>query len=281
LLAAFLLAYPFYLVPAFPKLRERVSGKRLPGYLLASLLLPYLAACLGAIEFQWSGALRLAALALALGLWFEVLPVSPAADLLFLAMVPAVLLGGYLPLIYVPVYPRLKDAVFLGHLGLIYVAVMVLLVRRGVPDAGYGFFPGGKDWAAGFRNFVYFVPAGLAVALLTRMVRVARPAPPWLVVGSFFGFLWTIALSEEFFVWGVLQRWLREWTGSQAAAMLGSSLSFGLIHISFRGFPNWRWVLLAGILGWFCGRARNQAGSIRAGMVTHALVFTAWRAFLA
>jgi hypothetical protein len=38
---------------------------------------------------------------------------------------------------------------------------------------------------------------------------------------------------------------------------------------------------VAAVLGWFCGRARNQAGSIRASMVTHALVATAWRAFFA
>jgi hypothetical protein len=30
-----------------------------------------------------------------------------------------------------------------------------------------------------------------------------------------------------------------------------------------------------------CGRARNQAGSIRASVVTHALVVATWRAFFA
>jgi hypothetical protein len=44
-------------------------------------------------------------------------------------------------------------------------------------------------------------------------------------------------------------------------------------------FPNWRWVLVAAALGWFCGRARNQAGDIRAAMVTHTLAVTAMRAF--
>ena len=33
------------------------------------------------------------------------------------------------------------------------------------------------------------------------------------------------------------------------------------------------------IVAYFCGRARNQAGSIRAAMVTHTLVVTTWRAF--
>ena len=35
--------------------------------------------------------------------------------------------------------------------------------------------------------------------------------------------------------------------------------------------------LIAGIAGCFYGRAFQRAGSIRAGMVTHALVVTVWR----
>jgi hypothetical protein len=61
--------------------------------------------------------------------------------------------------------------------------------------------------------------------------------------------------------------------------LLIASLVFGGVHLWFRMFPNWRWALLAGVLGWFCGRARNQAGSIRAGMVTHALAVATWRGF--
>jgi len=61
---------------------------------------------------------------------------------------------------------------------------------------------------------------------------------------------------------------------SPTAALLVTSLLFGLAHLWFRSFPNWRWVPVAAVLGWFCGRARNQAGSIRAGMVTHVLVVT-------
>jgi hypothetical protein len=60
-----------------------------------------------------------------------------------------------------------------------------------------------------------------------------------------------------------------------------TSLLFGAVHLGFRGFPNWRWAMVVSVLGWFCGRARNQAGSIRASMVTHALVATTWRAFFA
>jgi uncharacterized protein len=279
-LAAFLTAYPFYLVPAFPALRDQFAGKRLPAFLAASALLPYLVCSLGGVRFEWSALALLAALALALGLWFLLLPRSPATDLGFLALVPCVLLGGYLQRIYLPADPRLKDVVFLGHVALIQMAVMALLVERRVPESGYGFVPNRAEWRIGVLHFLYFVPVGLPLALLLHMVHFARPAPPWLMIGSFFGFLWTVALSEEFFIWAVLQDWLAGWAGPVAAVAV-ASVTFGLIHIGFRGFPNWRWVLLAAVLGWFCGRARNRAGSIRAGMVTHALVFATWRAFLA
>jgi CAAX protease family protein len=156
---------------------------------------------------------------------------------------------------------------------------MALLAERRVPDAGYGFLPNRSEWRIGLLHFLYFLPVGLTVALLLKMVHFGKAAPLWVIVASFFGFLWTVALSEEFFIWGVLQDWLAKWIGG-TAAVFGAALTFGLIHISFRGFPNWRWVLLAAILAWFCGRARNQSGSIKSAMVTHALVFTAWRAFL-
>ena len=246
MVAAFLTTYPFYLVPAFPTLRERICGMRLPAYLVVSSVLPYLVCCLGGAQFQWTGLVRLVALALTIGLWFVVLPNSAWTDLLFLA--------------------------------LIQMAVMALLVERRVPDARYGFLPNRQEWRIGFLHFLYFAPVGMGLALLMGMVRLAKPGPPWLVVASLFGFLWTVALSEEFFVWGVLQEWVREWAG-QLAATTAPAVIFGLVHIGFRGFPNWRWVLLAAVLGWFCGRARNRAGSIRAAMVTHALVFTFWRAF--
>src|SRR5689334_11309953 len=61
-LAAFLIEYPLYLVPAFPTLRERVVGWRLPAYAVASAVLPYLACCFGAVPFQWTAFIRLTAL---------------------------------------------------------------------------------------------------------------------------------------------------------------------------------------------------------------------------
>jgi uncharacterized protein len=279
-IAAFLIAYPFYLVTGFPTMRQRLAGPRLKWFLLASVILPYLACCCGAIQFHWYDAVRLLALALVVSLWYVVLPASAAADLAFLAIFPAVLLGGYFDSIYPPYLGQKLNV--LGHVTFLPVFVLVLMLERRVRETGYGFVPDRREWRIGLFHYLYFLPIGGTAAFLLRAVKPHEPAALWKIAGTFLGFLWVIGLSEEFFVRGVLQQWLEDWTSNRTAALAAASVIFGLAHLGFRGFPfpNWRWALLAAIMGWFCGRARNQAGSIRASVVTHALVVATWRAFL-
>ncbi len=281
-IAAFLVAYSFYLVLGFPCLRDRLSGTRLSGFLLASAILPYLVCTLGgAAQFQWTGIIRLAAMVLAFDLWYRVLPRAVLVDLAFLALIPCVLLGGYLDSIYSPNYPGLrKELVELGHVALIQITVMVLLIERKLERVGYGFVPSRAEWRIGVVHYLCFVVIGMPLALAIGATRFATPQPLWKIAGAFFAFFWVVALSEEFLVRGVLQGWIEEWTRSQPVGLVITSVLFGLAHLFFRGFPNWRWALIAATLGWFCGHARNQAGSIRAGVVTHTLVITTWRAFL-
>ncbi|MGA2271180.1 MAG: CPBP family intramembrane glutamic endopeptidase [Bryobacteraceae bacterium] len=279
-LAAYLVEYPFYLVPAFPTLRERLAGARLPGFLVASTVLPYLVCCCGAVDFQWIGLVRLAALSLALSLWYLVLPATALADIAFLALIASVMLGRYFDPIYPKPYPGV-DATYLGKLALIQIAVMTLTLERRIHETGYGFVPKWHDWRIGALHYLYFVPVGLPLALVIKAVRFAAPAPLWVAAATFLGMLWVVVLFEEFLFRGVLQSWIEEWTWSRKAALVITSVLFGLAHLWFRSFPNWRWVPVATVLGWFCGRARNEAGNIRAGMVTHALVVTTWRVFFA
>jgi membrane protease YdiL (CAAX protease family) len=279
-LAAFLVEYPFYLVAGFGDVRERLDRRTLPLLLLLSVLLPYLTCSLTTGSFHWSGALRLAALALALGLWYLVLPVSILTDLAFLALIAAVLLGKYFDSIYPVPYPGLSLAI-LGHVALIHMTVLVLLLERRVHETGFGFIPSRSEWRIGALHYAGFLPVAALIALPLKAVHFAAPAPLWKTAGTFLGFLLVVALFEEFLFRGVLQQWLEEWTWNRTAALLLASAVFGLAHLWFRGFPNWRWALIAAALGWFCGHARNQAGSIRASVVTHALVVTTWRAFFA
>ncbi len=258
-------------------MRERIAGRLTP-YLLASTILPYLICCCGAIPFQWTALLRLAALALGVALWYRVLPANLASDLAFLLFIPTVLLGHFFDAIYAaPVHGL--DLVVLGHLTLIQMSVMALMLERRIPETGYGFIPTAHEWRTGAMNYLYFAAIGFPLALALRALHYAGLQPAWKIAGAFFATLWVVALSEEFFFRGVLQQWLEDWTRHRIAALLLASLAFGAVHLWFRGFPNWRWFLIATILGFFCGRARNEAGSIRASMVTHALVVTTWRAF--
>jgi hypothetical protein len=300
-IAAFLIAYPFYLVTGFPAMRERLAGPRLKWFLLAAMVLPYLVCCCGAIEFHWYNAVRLAALALTMSVWYVVLPggtrlrtgpsdapnaphgpgaLSILADLSFLAIFPAVVLGGFFDSIYPPYMGQKLNV--LGHVTFLPVVVLVLMLERRVRETGYGFVPDRREWRIGALHYLYFLPIGGAVAFLLHAVKPHQPAALWKIAGEFLGFLWVLSLSEEFLVRGVLQQWIEDWTGNRSAALAIASAIFGLAHLGFPGFPfpNWRWALVAGILGWFCGHARNQAGSIRASVVTHALVVATWRAFL-
>jgi membrane protease YdiL (CAAX protease family) len=277
LLAAFLIEYSFYLVPGFEAVRERLAGRRLPWLLAASMLLPYLVYSLGTGQFQAIALAKLASLALLVSFWYVLLPAGAAADLGLCALLAAVLLTKFLNPIYPDPLPRI-DAGILGKLALIHTAAMVFLVQRRVPGAGFGFLPARREWWIGLRWYLYFLPFGLALVYLVKPLQFAPAAPWWKIAGAFFGALWVVALAEEFFFRGILQQWVEKWTGSAHVAVAAAALLFGASHLGFRFFPNWRMAVLAAAAGWFYGRAFQQARSIRASMVSHALVVATWRA---
>jgi membrane protease YdiL (CAAX protease family) len=206
-----------------------------------------------------------------------VLPVAMAADAAFLLVIAFVMLGKYFDGIY-PDFFRQKLSI-LGTLALFHVSVLVLMLERRVRETGYGFLPRRRDWLAGALHYLYFLALGTPLALALKAVHISKTPPLWVVAATFVGFLWVLALWEEFLFRGVLQQWLEEWTLSRPVALVLASVAFGLAHLWFRGFPNWRWALIATVLGLACGHARNQTGGIRAGVVTHALVVATWRAF--
>ena len=282
MIAAFLAEYSFYLAAGFPAARERLAGPKLPVLLLVSAVLPYLVCSAGTHDFEWVALARLAALALALALWYRVLPVTIATDAAFLALIAFVMLAKYFDGIY-PGFFGQKLSI-LGTLALFYVSALVLILERQVGETGFGFLPTRRDWLEGALHYVYFLVVGAPLALALHAVHVSKTASVLTLVATFAGFLWVVALWEEFLFRGVLQQWLEQWTARFAAksrtiAWLVTSVIFGSVHLWFRGFPNWRWALIATLLGLVCGHARNQTGGIRAGVVTHALVVTTWRAF--
>jgi membrane protease YdiL (CAAX protease family) len=239
------------------------------------MVLPYLVCSLGTGAFQWSGAVRLAALAVVLAWWFVVLPASALADVAYLCLLAAVKLGHYLD----PVYnsPVRVDVDILGFLAMIHVSAIAFLAQRRVPGVGFGFWPTRKEWQIGAVYFLLFLPVGLPLALGLGAFRLGPVAPWWKIAGTFIGVLWVVALAEEFLFRGLLQQWMERWTGSAAAALAAASIAFGLVHLPYRAFPNWKMAIVAAVAGCFYGLAYRRAGSIRAGMVTHALMVSLWR----
>jgi membrane protease YdiL (CAAX protease family) len=281
-IAAFLLEYAFYLVPGFSELRvwlsDRIPVRLLALYLALSALAPYLLYSLATGQFRAQSVIRLAALVLAISFWYVWQRPTPTADLTILALVVAPLIAKlFFRQIYTSPIPTAIDV--LGHLMLIRLTVSVMLMLREVEGTGFGFWPTAKEWAIGLRYFAFFIPVGLALSAGLRMLHVkvswmslAR-APFW-----FFAALWVIALFEEFLARGLLQRWISDWTGRPNFALLLASALFGLSHLWYgRPFPNWKQAILTAALGWFCGKAYEQAGGIRAAMVTHALAVTVYQ----
>jgi membrane protease YdiL (CAAX protease family) len=215
--------------------------------------------------------------------WYAVLPRSRIVDLGFLALIAAVALSPTFQLLYPRPAPRLRLE-FLGQLMFIRTTVLAILVFRHLDGIDFGFWPRKRDWRIGVTQYLWFVPLGFGLGLLTGFLQPAAsrfgPAETFAIaVATFFGILWVVALCEEFWFRGLLQQWLGRWLSSDKAGLLLTAVLFGLVHLPFRGFPNWRFAALAAIAGLFYGRAYQQAKGIRAPMVTHALVVTTWRVF--
>ena len=285
LLPAFLLEIGLYLATGFEGARRAfdVFGPKPVRalLLLASAMAPYLIESTRTGWFSWRSVLWLLFLAGMASFWYVVLPASLGADLLFLALIAALFLTKVFAGIYVRPTPTLQIEI-LGRLMWIRVTMMAILSIRGLKGARVGFLPNPNEWRIGIEQFVYFIPIGGAVAYFIRFANF-RPVPlVWwkfalFVPGMFLGILWVVALSEEFFFRGFLQPILARGMGSEVAGLITASALFGCVHLSFRQFPNWRFAVVAAVAGLFYGIAYRRAHSIRASMVTHALVVTAWK----
>ncbi len=284
---AFLVELAFYLAPGFPAARKKfdaLGSKTLRSALLsASGVLPYL------IEASRTGSFHLIYFAELLGIvlvaafWYAWIPRGMLPDLLFLGFMAAVYLNRPFDRIYG--HPAAHVALgILGQLMWIRLGLMAVLSLRPLEDARFGFIPSPEEWRVGVQHYLYFLPVGGALAYWERVARFHPQQLEWwkfaaLLLGTFAGILWVVALAEEFFFRAFLQQVLARSLHSETAGLLAASVLFGLVHLPFRRFPNWRVAVIAGVLGLFCGLALIKARSVKASMVTHALVVTTWRMF--
>jgi membrane protease YdiL (CAAX protease family) len=284
-LAAVLIEAAFYLAPGFAELREalqaRLSPRRLALLMTTTTALPYLVYALPTGQFRFVALAQLLGLAVVVSFWYACLPRRPVVDLVFVAVVAAVVLSRVFARIYLSPAPPLRVD-FLGQLMWIRTGALSALAIRHSGETGFGFWPTRREWWIGARYFLYLIPVGTALGLGLGFVSFQPVQAAWwqtllLAAGTFAGMLWVVALAEEFFFRGLLQRWLGKWLRSRWAGLALASVAFGLAHLPFRAFPNWRFAIIAAAAGVFYGLAFQNSGGIRAAMVAHALVNTAWR----
>jgi membrane protease YdiL (CAAX protease family) len=282
---AFLLETGFYIAAGMRQTRERLE-RLSPGRIaLAATItapIPYLIYSLSTGVFAWRSLIEILALAGVASFWFVIAGRRPVTDLAYLGLMAAPVLLKSFPAIYDDPFPRLQLFV-LGLLMWYRTGLVAVLSIRKMEGINFGFVPKRVDWAVGLRNFGYFLPLGLLLGYALDFFRL-RTSLGWMQVAvflvTFVVTLCGLALAEEFFFRGLLQQVLTRISGRDWIGLLAASVIFGLAHVFKDPFPNWRFVLLATCAGLFYGRAYIQARSIRAAMVTHALVVTVWKVFL-
>jgi membrane protease YdiL (CAAX protease family) len=286
-LPAFLVELAFYLAPGFAPVRktfDALGGKLLRAALLtAGGVLPYLIESLRTRTFHLARFVELLALVLVAAFWYVWIRRGVVADFLFLSFMAAVYLSRPFDRIYGQPAPHVALGI-LGQLMWIRLGLLAVLSLRSLDDARLGFLPTPEEWRIGLQHFLFFLPIGAALAYLVRLGQFHPQPLPWWKFGlflvlTFWGILWVVSLAEEFFFRAFLQRVIARGTHSETVGLLAAAALFGLVHLPFRRFPNWRLAVVAGALGIFCGLSLLRARSVRASMVTHALVATTWRMF--
>lgn len=275
------------LAPGFPELRsllrERVQGLQGAAACILLFLLPYLLYCLGTGSLRWPALAKVFGLsALPFGL-FAAAPVRKSGRLNWQDVV--VLLWLLLPVLFgqmAGIWNVPTNLDFMARLFLLGVGSWSFLIIRRIEGAGY-------DFHHGFR----FSPASIGV-LLVSFAGFAAIAIPlgfglgfiawnpqwrglWALLFDFGTIFLFVALLEELFFRGLLQNLL---TGSLRSAYVAQGVAavvFGMSHIRHAPFPNWRYVILATVAGWFYGQAYRNSGSLMVSAAVHALVDTLWR----
>ncbi len=249
-------------------LATRIWKRLEPGAIVAlhaaCCALPYLVLAIGTGTFSLSQAVVVVLMGLFPLLWLYIIPRHRSTDLLLVAAIGAVFASSIFRAFYG------EDWSILGRVMWVRSGLIAFLYIAKESDIHFGFWPAARDWAIGSRFFVLFLVPGLLIGWRLGYLDSPRPLPLQ-GLGMFAGSLFFVALAEEFFFRGLLQRWIGLW----AAAIL-----FGLSHLGFRTFPNWRHVIITAVLGVFCGLAYRKAGSVRAAVVTHSLVNGLWVALL-
>ncbi len=284
LIAAFALQLALLWIPGFPALRGRLEeflGVRRRALAIgAALVSPYMIYGVGTGTLSVLSALKLVSLtSLVFGV-YVLFPVRRQSlswqDALVMVVIAApVYLGWYQDIWPAPVHldPMMR-------LFIVALAAFAVLSLRPLNGVGYEWRLQAADWLEGLKQLMLYSGVGIPLGFALRFIA-WHPRQPAIVpiASSFVGIFLFIAVAEELFFRGILQNLLEKSMKNSYAARAVSSAIFGLSHIQ-HGFPNWRYVIMAAVAGWFYGTAWHSRRNIIPACVAHAAVDTLWRHFL-
>jgi len=283
LYAALMLLFALYLAPGFVPTREwlaaQIRGPKAAILCLGLFLAPYVIYAAGTGDFRWTALGKLIALAALPLTIFAAAPVRRRSclnwqdALALLWIVVPVLFGEIKGIWNVPVNLDFMTRVFL-----IAVGSWSFLVVRGVDGAGYVFRYDAAILRDAFVSLIGFTVLAIPIGFAMRFIawNPQWRGPRQFVFDGLTIFLF-VAIAEELLFRGLLQNLLEGSLGSRPAAQVVASTLFGLTHVRHAPYPNWRYVVLATIAGWFYGWAYRKHRSLMASATTHALVDTLWR----
>ncbi|MBI3667416.1 MAG: CPBP family intramembrane metalloprotease [Acidobacteria bacterium] len=277
LLLALFLAPGFVVSRAWLAVRLRGSG-RAPAC-NGLFLLPYLIYAGGTGDFGWVAFAKLLVFSAVPFFLFAAAPVRHRRRLNWQDALALVWLAA-------PVLFRLIRGIwnvpvnldFMARLFLVAVGAWAFLLWRGLEGAGYEFCFTLPIVRAALLNFGGFAVVAVPLGLTLRFIAWnPQWRGPWGFAFDYVTLFLFVAITEELFFRGLLQNLLEGSWDSRYAAQAAAAVLFGLSHIHHAPFPNWRYVILATIAGWFYGSAYRSTRSLMASATTHALVDAVWR----
>ena len=263
-------------------LRRIIRGRHKALIVPALLVLPYLVYATGTNDFLWFSMLRLLGVASGVTVFYSVFPAAKASRFnLQDAIVAAFLISVVLFHLLKGIWRVPASLDFMTRLFVLSLGSLCWIYIRPVPDLGYKLTVHRPVLVAAGANFVLF--AAIAVPLSLGLGFTSWN-PRWRGLldfsGSYLEIFLFIAVLEEIFFRGFLQNLLSKSFQSSWAGQLAASSVFGMFHMLHAPFPNWRYVVLASIAGWFYGSAYRSSGTLLSSALVHATVDTLWRTFL-
>jgi membrane protease YdiL (CAAX protease family) len=247
--------------------------------LLPVLMAPYLIYASGTGDFRLQALVRLAVIASVPVAVYTLTPVdNPVVFCWQDALVGVWLMGIVLLHQLQGVWNVPANLDFVARLYVTAVAAEIWILIRTLPGFGYTLSISAGVLRAVAFNFGAFtciaIPLGFALHYI-------RWNPRWPGILQFLAayleiFLFVAWLEEAFFR-GFLQNLLSRSLKSRLRGRLVASGLFGLSHIFHAPVPNWRYVLVASVAGWFYGGAFQSTGTLFAPTLLHAGVDTIWR----